>query len=443
MIVLRLFKPFRLVKPLVLVVVVSFCLAACTTTAPAPTRIEPRDESRYLPDPRTGYGGTTPRAIAWRFDRAWSAFEAGDVTRAESGFAGVLRSDPGYLPAVLGQAAVALERGDYSRAERLIERGTSEETRVAAGIYQAEVDLLRGNPDRAYERYREVISAVGLPAATRDRFEALGSDIFEAKLAEARRAQSAEDAVTILRRALVIGAPSRPARLLLAQKLIELGRFDEASRELDPLVPDATSDADEIQRALGEIEAGKGLYQEAIARYERLSRKSPSPELTGRLGELKRLWSEANMPPQFRQAIDSQLLTRSELAVLIYWKVSAVRFAQGLGEPPIAIDTDVVGREEVVRALALRLMQVDPVTRRFNPLDPVTASSLLRIAARVLSLRGSLPCASRVSAEDGDALRGTRELEACDVPVGELRDPDALVSGRVAARILERIDRKL
>src|SRR5437762_8009107 len=96
------------------------------------------------------------------------------------------------------------------------------------------------------------------------------------------------------------------------------------------------------------------------------------------------------MPPQFQRAAETEELTRADFAVLLYWKVASIRFAQNLGTPPIAVDIfDVLGREEIIRAIALGILQVDPVTRRVGPNTPLTASALTRIAARVLNVRGA------------------------------------------------------
>ena len=104
------------------------------------------------------------------------------------------------------------------------------------------------------------------------------------------------------------------------------------------------------------------------------------------------------MPPQFQNALATNALTRGDFAVLTYWLVPAVRFAQNVGTPPIAIDlSDVPGREEIVRAIALGLLQVDPVTRRVGPSIPVNEAQLERLAGRVLLLRGAT-CARNVPA---------------------------------------------
>ena len=98
---------------------------------------------------------------------------------------------------------------------------------------------------------------------------------------------------------------------------------------------------------------------------------------------MKNQFAAANMPPQFLRALESESITRGDLAVLMYWKISSVRFAQDLSTPPIATDIgDVPSRDEIIRLIALGIYQVDPVTRQVNPYAPVSPLWLARAAAR-------------------------------------------------------------
>src|SRR6185436_10069408 len=120
-------------------------------------------------------------------------------------------------------------------------------------------------------------------------------------------------------------------------------------------------------------------------------------------------------------------------AVLLYWTVPSIRFAQNLGAPPIAIDVvDVAGRDEVVRAMAIGLYEVDAVTRRVSPSRAINASRLTILAARVLSLRGA-PCARQVPYERDEVARAQKILTSCGVadPSAGL-PPDAPATGTMA-----------
>src|SRR4029077_9192898 len=154
----------------------------------------------------------------------------------------------------------------------------------------------------------------------------------------------------------------------------------EARRELAPLLS-SSADRPDVQEAVAEIDVGTGQYQDAIARYERLARNDPDGRYARRLDAVKELFATANMPPQFLRALESEAITRGDLAVLMYWKISAVRFAQDLSTPPIAIDIgDGLSRDEIIRLIALGIYQVDPVTRQANPYGPVSPLSLTRAA---------------------------------------------------------------
>src|SRR5260370_27923503 len=102
------------------------------------------------------------------------------------------------------------------------------------------------------------------------------------------------------------------------------------------------------------------------------------------------------MQQQYRRALESDSITRYDFADLLYWKVSSVRFAQNLGTPPIAIDiAEEPGREELIRAITIGVLNVDPVTRRVGPNAPVNVGGLTHLGARLLAAHGPT-CSHRV-----------------------------------------------
>ena len=223
---------------------------------------------------------------------------------------------------------------------------------------------------------------------------------------------------------------------MLVDRLISAGKFDDARRQVEPLVDRARPNPPEVEAALAEIDFGKGRYQEAIERLEPLARSDPA-RYAARLEEVKQRWSETNMPPRYHRALASPALTRAELAVLLYWKLPFVRFAKNLSQPPIAIDiSEVEGREEFVRALALRFYDVDPVTRAAYPYRTVSTDSFTRLAGRLLVLGGTPTCAASIPNES-DSASARSMLRACDIPVASLRDPS--VTGKTAGEVLDAI----
>lgn len=393
-----------------------------------------------LVDPQLGFTGAAadPKTPA-RYARAIALLNEGRLSEAERRLAEIVERDPAYAPAALMLARLAIERGEYDRAAGLIERArTPGAPYLAADIYEAELAIATGNRTRAYEIYDRLARSSELPEISRTRLETLRNEQFEALITRARSEEGAA-AIASFREALAL-RESEPVRLALVRALIAAEQYEEARRELEPLLT-RSADTDEVQEILADLDIARGRYQEAIFRLERLARRDPA-RYNERLNDVKRRWSEANMPPQYRQAVDADAITRADFAVLLFWKVSAVRFANLNRQPPIAIDiAEVPGREELVRAMALGLFTVDPVTRTVGPYRPVTAAAFARLVGRILALRGPLPqCASTV-AESNETLRAQLMLDQCGIDVGPLRNaPDAAVSGAYASRVLERVD---
>ena len=409
-------------------------LAACTSTAPPPPMVAPQGDDRFLIDPRTGYDVAVDPQVSQRFETAWRHVTAGNEAEARRRIAEIRTKNPEYAPAILAEAALDLRAGNFDAAEVAINTARrASETWIAPRVYEAELAFRREQTRRAYELYRDLVGQPGVPSIVTERVDALQTRLFNELLATAAGASDAE-AVRLLREALAYNAGAMDVRVMLASRLVNLKQFDEARRELDPVLNTAEVDRPAVQEILAEIDAGRGRYQEAIVRYERLSRRIKEPRYAERLEQIKEEWSMANMPPQFRQALESPAITRADFAVLLYWLVPSVRFAQNLSSPLIAIDIEnVAGREEIIRAIAIGLFDVDPVTRRVSPGRPINAARFSQHLARLLTLRGA-PCAR--------GLTHDRVLAACGIAEPAL-PPDAAITGREAAAALEAIAKAL
>jgi len=421
-------------KTLILLAMV-IVAARCAPVDVPPPAVTPEGEDRYLLDPRTGYTGIVTPQLAKRFDTAWRYGLAGNAPEARRRLDEILKTNPEYVPAILAESALEIKAGRYDAARAGVAEALDRvPDSIAARVYEAEIALRSGQTRVAYDLYREIAARPDAPPTASERFAQLQETIFNELYAAAQTASDAE-AVRVLREALAINAGAIDARILLARKLVAQRQFEEARKELDPLL-DTVADRAEIQEMLAEIEVGRGRYQEAIIRLDRLARRTKDPRHERRLEEIKEEWSAANMPSHFHTALASTALTRAELATLLYWTVPSIRFAQNLGAPPIAVDIEEVqGREEMIRAIALGLYDVDPVTRRVSPFRQVTASRLSAILARVLMVRGAT-CARGLTHE--------RVLAACNVtdPLATY-PPDAIVTGREAQRALDQIAKKL
>jgi tetratricopeptide (TPR) repeat protein len=425
---------------ILLIATLAIVLASCAP-APAPSVAPaPQGGDRYIIDPRTGYDLQPTPANAKRFAEAWRAILGGDYTTARKRLEDIRSREPGYAPAQLAEAAIALRQGKTDAARPIVERILGKRPHyIAAEVYAAEIAIAERRPREAYDRYRDLANRPNAPDIVAGRIDELRTTLFD-QLYSAAAAAPDDEAVRLLREALAINPTASAARISLVQKLVGQHKFDEARTELEPILNSGDVDRTEVQEALAEIDISRGRYEAAIARYERLSKRDR--RFAPRFDEIKRQYAEANMPPQFRRAIESEAITRADLAVLMYWKVASVRFASNMAAPPIAIDIgETPDRDEIVRAMALGIYQVDPVTRRVGPYTPVNAGALTRIAARMLTMRGA--ACTRGAGNDPQKL-----LAACAI-VDPAVNPalgagiDAPVSGRVAAGVMEQVDRAL
>ena len=408
-------------------------VAACAPTTPPPA-VAPRAEDRYLIDPRIGFTSANV-AIEKRFGDAWRAIVNGNFADARRRLADIRAKDPAYAPAALAEAAIDLREGRVDAARAVVDGVRP--PYLAVEIYDAEVALAERRTRLAFEHYKAIAARPDAPPTAAQRLAELQTRLFD-DIYRAALSAPDEEAVAMLREALQVNPAAGAARILLAQKLVALKRFEEARREIEPVLGTADVDRAEVQQVLAEVEVSRGKYEEAIARYERLVRRGSDPRMARRLDELKTQFAEANMPLQFKRAIEDESVTRADLAVLMYWQVASVRFAQNLPTPPIAIDiSETPGRDELIRAIALNVYQVDPVTRRVNPASAVNAGGLTRITARLLAIRGAA-CARGIPQSDP-----SRILAACSITDPSLAGADLPVSGRTASMVMEQVDRAL
>jgi len=416
------------------IVLAAAMLAGCAAAPPPVTA--PQGETRYLVDPRIGWNAEVLPATERRFDEAWRIFLAGEDALALARLSQI----QDYPPAVLAQAAIDIRQRNFPAAHAIIDPLLQQQPQyIAAEIYAAELDIAETHIRSAYDRYRALMDRTGVPPTVAARFSELQTRLFDQLYGAALNA-APDQAVPLLREALQVMPGASAARLLLVQKLIASRHFDDARHEIDPLLNSAAADQPDVQEALAEIDVGRGRYQDAITRYERLTHRDATGRYARRLEEIKALFAAANLPPQVAAAMNAETITRTDLAVLAYWNVASIRFAQNVPPPPIATDiTDAPGRDELIRAIALGIFQVDAVTRRVNPDQVVTGSGLARAAARILILRGAA-CAQPV----GPAVTPDVILSACGI-ANPAAGPaaDLPVSGQTAAGAMAQVDKAI
>ncbi|HEV2720942.1 MAG TPA: tetratricopeptide repeat protein, partial [Thermoanaerobaculia bacterium] len=387
-----------------------------------------------------GYDKALPPALDRRFSEAWQLIVAGDFAGGRRRLDEVRAKEPNFAPIRLAEASIDLIEGRVPQARASVEKILTRNPYFAAEVFDAELLVQEKKTRRAYDAWRQIAARPNAPPAAAERVAQLGREVFNQLYAAAQAAPDAE-AIRLLREVLAISPEAPEPRLLLAQKLVATHQYEEARKLLNERGTDFTRP--EVQETYAEIEIGEGFYQGAIDRYERLARETKNPRYAARLEEIKQQYAHANMPPQYRRVLESAAVTRADLAVLMYWDVMSIRFAQDLRTPPIATDIgEIPGRDELIRAMALGIYQVDPVTRRVSPHGPVTNGSLARIAARVLMLRGAA-CAKSATSDPTELGRAQKILAACAIDDPSQASPDVPATGKDAQRVMDAVNKAI
>lgn len=418
--------------------------ASCAPTAAPPPAVVPTGDDRYLIDPRYGFADTVPAQVSQRFETAWRMVLSGNDVEARKRLDEITLKNPNYFPAHMALAAIDIRDEQFDTALTRIDRvkALAGDNYLPARVYEAEIAVRRRDARRALTLYRDIAAAERPPATAAERVAQLETALFN-ELFTAAQAAADSEAVALLRETLALQGNATEARVMLVQRLVALKQFDDARKELEPLIS-TDPGRNEVQEALAEIDLGRGRFEDAVKRYERLSARTKDARYGQRLEQIKSEWSSANLPAYVHAARQSESLTRSDFAVLLYWTVPSVRFAQNLSSPPIAIDiADVVGRDEIVRAIAIGLFEVDAVTRRVSPARPISAARLTQLSARVLTLRGA-QCARQVPLERDETARAQKILASCGIPDPAAGLPsDAPATGATARAVLEAIAKVL
>lgn len=403
---------------------------SCTTTAPPPSEPVSEMASRLI-DPATGF--TTDDAASLQASAAaWNAFRKGQLAEAERVWQQLALADPEFSPARVGLASVAVARDQLQRAEELI---GGIEPYPASIVLKAELLVERGNILEAAEMLMPLTSHPSVPSQVISRFDLLSARAVDELRADAESDPTAETRIETLRRAVALAPREPDLRLRLVENLIAAGRIGEARTALQPMLEyDAALNT--VQAALAEIEIAEGKYQSAMKRYGRLVERTGDYVYQERLDRATRLWHESTLPQQFQLAVRSPNITREQLAVLLFWKLPSVRFAQNLPQPPIVVDiAEGMGREELIRVISAGLITVDRTTRTVRPRKTVTAAEFLSVAASALRYVSSDPCTTPKEGT-GPAQR----LQSCGVDtMGLERMSEGFVTGTTASGVLEQI----
>jgi len=375
-------------------------LAACSQ-APPPEPLRPLAESvrADLAEPVAATGGGEDPAWS-ELHRRLIAGEAPEAIAAEAELR--LASGGGSRAGRLLLAEARLVAGEPAAALAALESapagpGAEAFDRVAARAHETLGDFVRAHD--LYSRWsdRPGPAAAG---AERTRTAAIRTLVEAIDSALARdRPREADRSLALLQRWAPESIQTLRATAAVAAALEDPARWIESLRGLDA----AGALSLEERRQLAALELRTGEPDAALGLYQDLVRELPDdPELREGLDRARFRWRLANAPAAVQLVAGQPVLSRADLARLLYWIVPGVRTARG-GVPRIA--SDIVGhpaREEVVRIVNLGLLELDEPLHRFDPDRPAR-----RIEAIEAILRASDPAcapAGALAARSWDAL---------------------------------------
>lgn len=410
-----------------------------TSTPPPPMAVVPATEKPFLIDPLAGYPLTTSSGLEPEVSSAWSRLMAGTEPAEIAALArSFLDRDPSFQPAVVLLAQVELlGRRDAWVIEQLIPMTAELPDYTAAQLILARALERTGALPEAYARYRRLLPLAAPAAIKSAELEPRALEIVSRRIEDALQRGRVEDAerdLALLEEWAPEAVPTLDARWRVAVARSDLETELAIVRRLAASAPERR----EVSERLAELEVQRGDLRAGLERFETLVEHHPGDvELVRKLEAAKFQWRLQVLPAAVRKAVERGRLDRADLAMLLYWLVPEVRYAQ-VSNPPIAADIlDHPRREEIVRVLNLGLMTLDENLHRFGPHDPVTRLSTLRallelmrfVAPTTACVRqqgaGALPLSPSSICELAAACGLITEPAAC-LPSAPVSGPEAL-----------------
>lgn len=404
----------------------------------------PAKEKPYLVDPIESYPLTAESTLEARVSDIFSRLYTGaDLAAIEADVLALAEEEPTFHPAAVLSAQVEFLR---SRDDRVVEMTAPIAAELpaytAAQLLLARAYERLGELPEAFRIYRQLAPVNSQGALRAAELATRVAEIVSHRIDDALARGRLEDAERQLEE-LREWAPEDP-RVLEAEWRVAEERGDP-ERELAAVRRLAERDPErrELAERLAELETEVGDLRAGIDRFAALIERFPDePELVAKLERAKFKWRLQVLPKKVRETAERTELARADFALLLYWLVPEVRYAQA-NDPPIATDIlDHPQREEIVQVISLGLMEVDESLHSFAPEKKLIRLDALRALLRLLLASETPPaCLDGVGTAQLEASRRlTCERSAVCRLIPEPIDclPAATVSGAEALELFRR-----
>ncbi len=389
-----------------LLIAAGACAGAGPT--PAPPRAEPRplalpqQGEDYLLDPTAGSPDALDPAAAARLREAHARLlAAGDLAGAESVASEHFAADPDLAAPQVLLAQVDFARGRHREAvDRLQPLARAHPTYAAAQLLLGRAAELLADLPTAYAAYRAIASREPLAF---ERTGALHRRVLEITANRVQEAVRTRDLAQARQQLALLRewGPSEELTFEAARQVaVAEGDLRAELAAVQPLSQRRPRDRQLLERR-AELELEVGDPGKGLEIVEDLAARHPGdPALAEKLEAAKFRWRVSLLPPGVQAVVEKPSLSRSELAVLLYWLVPSVRHARPASG---RIATDVLDhphQEELMRVVNLGLLDVDPRLHRVFPDGAARRGTGLRSLHRMLSLFAkSLPCLAGAGAD--------------------------------------------
>ena len=418
-------------RALVLSLTLAAVAAGCARTVAPPVVTTPRYPDYIFP----GLSQPDPKQadLLRDHDAAWRWFQAGDLARAESGFAAVLKRSPQFYPSDTAMGYLDLARKDFESAGQRFDRVLqSNASYVPALVGRGEALLALSREAEALASFESAVKLDPQLQGIARRVEVLRARAQQENVANARKAAQAnrlDEAARLYAQAIAASPDSAFLVRDLAEVEAKQGKTDEALAryrrviEMDPT--DATS-----RMRIGEILDARGDLAGALKMYSEANNLEPTAELRRRITAIEARLAYLKLPPDYRAIPDAASITRGDLASLIGIRLAPL-IAHAPAQPVVITDARNHWAADWIMATASAGVMEPYENHTFQPRNAIQRSDLAQAVARMLKV---------IAAGRPQLLKDwqSRAQKMGDVGVSNLHFADASLS--VAAGILPLAD---
>lgn len=406
-------------------------LAACASRAvppPAAATVTRYPEFMYP---------TVPPALqrapgAERLDLGWRFLQSGDARNAIREFDEALRRNPRFYPARVGEAYVALSRGEHDRALTAFDAALRDAAAYVPALVGRGQTLLAMKRDvDALAAFEAALAADASLADVRRRVDVLRFRTVAQVIDAARSAAAGnrpDQARTAYERAIQLSPDSAFLHRELALVERRQGDADRAIQHFTRAIELDPSDTSALV-AMGDLLAERQDYQGADAAYRKAAAIEATPELNARIAALAERVRESRLPEEFRAIGTATQVTRGDLAALLGNRLE--RLLAAAPQKQVVI-TDAAGHWAnawITRVASTGVM--DPFENHtFQPGLVIRRGDLATAVRRVVTMAATTDPALRA--------RIAAQPRIADMPTTHLVYPAAAVA--VASGVLPLVD---